>query len=296
MIGFAVRRIAAAVAFIAIVSLGAMTLGRLAPGDEAVGKTAGEIAAMRQIAGLDRPLFTQLGVWLAGVAQLDLGTSSVYRRPVRGLVLERALATAELASLALAAATLLGLPLGIWTGARPRSLATWMVTPVSVALVACPPIVLALGLLVIAVWTGWLSASPGSLALPVIALALPIAATLERIQSQATSEAMTAPDLTAAAARGVPPMRLIWIHAARQSLRPVLGIYGVIIGSLFSGSLAVEAVTSWPGLGRLMVDALMSRDVFLVTGCALVGATFIAIGNLLVDLVRAWVDPRVRLA
>jgi len=119
---------------------------------------------------------------------------------------------------------------------------------------------------------------------------------LERLQSQATSEAISAPDLTAAAARGVPRSRLIWVHAARQSLRPVLGVYGIIIGSLFSGSLAVETIASWPGLGRLMYDALVARDLFLVAGCALAGAMFIAAGNFLADVLRALVDPRVRLA
>ena len=101
-------------------------------------------------------------------------------------------------------------------------------------------------------------------------------------------------DLSAATARGIPPSRLVWVHAARQALRPVLGIYGIVIGSLFSGSLAVEVVTSWPGLGRLTYDALVSRDLFLLAGCALAGASFIAIGNLIADLLRALVDPRVR--
>jgi len=130
--------------------------------------------------------------------------------------------------------------------------------------------------------------------LPALALSLPLAAMLERLQAQATLEALSAPDLVAAAARGLPPARLVWIHAARQSLRPVLGVYGIVIGSLFSGSLAVEFVTAWPGLGRLMYDALVGRDLFLVAGCALAGAIFLAVGNLIADLVRSLVDPRVR--
>jgi peptide/nickel transport system permease protein len=86
----------------------------------------------------------------------------------------------------------------------------------------------------------------------------------------------------------------VWIHAARQALRPVLGIYGLLIGGLFSGSLAVEWVTSWPGLGRLTYDALVSRDLLLVSGCALAGAVLIAVGNVAADLIRAAADPRVR--
>jgi peptide/nickel transport system permease protein len=92
----------------------------------------------------------------------------------------------------------------------------------------------------------------------------------------------------------VSPARLVWIHAARQSLRPVLGVYGIVIGTLFSGSLAVETITAWPGIGRLMYDALVGRDLFLVAGCALVGAVLIALGNVIADLIRAVADPRIR--
>jgi peptide/nickel transport system permease protein len=105
---------------------------------------------------------------------------------------------------------------------------------------------------------------------------------------------MAAPDLVAAVARGLSPARIVWIHAARQSLRPVLGVYGVIIGTLLSGSLAVEVITNWPGLGRLMYEALRGRDLFLVAGCALVGAIGLALGNLVADVTRAIADPRVR--
>ena len=213
---------------------------------------------------------------------------------MRGLVLERAAATAWLAVLALTLATLIGLPLGVLTGARPRGWLAMFVRPASVAFVACPPLVAALALLLLAATTGVASTAPGGLAIPVIALALPLAATIERLQSQATAEAMASVDLIAAAARGVPASRLVWIHAARQSLRPVLGVYGLIIGGLFSGSLAVEWVTSWPGLGRLTYDALIYRDLFLISGCALAGAVLIAIGNFAADAVRAAVDPRVR--
>ena len=171
-----------------------------------------------------------------------------------------------------------------------------LVTPISLALVSCPPIVGALALLLLGVRTGWLSIATGSLAVPALALALPLAAMLERLQSQATADAIAAPDIRAAAARGVPAWRLLWVHVSRQSLRPVLGVYGVVIGSLFSGSLAVEVVTAWPGLGRLMYGALIARDLFLVAGCALAGATMLALGNLAADLLSALIDPRTRIS
>lgn len=294
---FLLRRLLAALGFIAAVSIGALVLAHFAPGDAAAElvlshASAESIARERAELGLDRPLAAQLASWAAGLARFDLGASSTFRRPVTELLRERAPRTAELAGVSLVLATLVGIPLGVLTGARPRSAIALVVAPVSIALVSCPPIVGALALLWLGLKTGWLSVAPGALAAPALALAIPLGAMLERLQSQATSEAMTAVDLQAAAARGIPTWRLVWIHAARQSLRPVLGIYGIAIGSLFSGSLAVEYVTAWPGLGRLMYDALVGRDVFLVTGCALLGAVFLAFGNLLADLIRGWIDPR----
>lgn len=297
--GFLVRRLLAAAAFVFVVSVSAFVLTHLAPGDATsemaiAGVNRAAIDATRARLGLDRPLHEQLAAWLGRLARLDLGQSSRFGRPVAGLVLDRSMKTAQLAGLALLLATAVGLPLGILTGARPRSALARITTPVSIGLVSCPPIVGALALLLFAGTTGWLSVAQGSLAVPTLALALPVAAMLERLQSRATTEALASPDIVAAAARGVPPGRLVWLHSARQSLRPVLGIYGLVIGGLFSGSLAVEYVTSWPGLGRLMYDALVGRDLHLVTGCALSGAMLIAAGNLAADLVRAAADPRLR--
>ena len=296
MTSFIVRRAFAAILLIVVVSLAAFVLGYFAPGDPGrlgpgFDRRAAELERVRL--GLDRPLVQQLETWIAGMVRLDLGTSATYHRPVRELVFERAGNTAEPAVAALVLATLLGLPIGLLTGARPRGLLSAIVTPISVALVSCPALVGALALLLLAVRTGWISFGPGSLTVPVLALGLPIAAMLEQLQSRATADTLALPNLLAAAARGIPPTRLLWVHAARQSLRPVLGIYGIVIGTLFSGSLAVEYITAWPGLGRLMYDALASRDLFLVAGCALFGAACLAAGNLIADVCRVCVDPRV---
>ena len=296
---FVVRRVAAALLFVAVVSAGALVLARVVPGDATTalrmsGADEATIEAARQRLGLNRSAGEHLRDWATGLVTLDLGRSSLYNQPVSALVLDRARHTAWLAALALLLATAIGLPLGILTGSRRRGVVRALVGTVSTALVACPPIIGVLALLWLAVTTGWLPDTPGSILLPTLALALPLAATIERLQSQATAEALGAVDLTAAAARGVPPSRLVWIHAARQSLRPVLGVYGLIIATLFSGSLAVEMMTSWPGLGRLTYEALTHRDLFLVAGCALAGATFIAAGNLIADVLRAVLDPRVR--
>jgi ABC-type dipeptide/oligopeptide/nickel transport system permease component len=131
------------------------------------------------------------------------------------------------------------------------------------------------------------------LVVPTLALALPIAATLERLQAQAIGDALARPASLAARARGISHARIVWRHGWRQSLGPILAIYGVIVGSLFSGSFAVEIVTSWPGLGNLMRQALMARDTYLVAGCAAAGAAFLAIGILAADVAHAIADPRI---
>ena len=129
--------------------------------------------------------------------------------------------------------------------------------------------------------------------MPALALAIPMAASLERLQSQAIESASRERFVAASRARGVDRLRSIFRHAWPVSLRPVLGFYGVMIGSLFSGSFVVEVVTSWPGLGRLMFEALRARDLFLVAGCAATGAFFLAAGTLVADLLLAYTDPRV---
>ena len=296
---FAARRVASAAAFVLIVAASAFTLTKIAPGDattelRATGASPAVIARERARLGLDQSFARQGFNWIRGVVRGDLGESSMFGRPVRTLVIERAASTAKLASVALLLATLLGLPLGAVSGAAPRHWTARIITAVSLALVSCPPIVGALALLLLGASTGWLSVESGALAVPVLALALPLAASLERLQSQAMHDAMSSSDLVAAAARGIPPARLVWVHAARQSLRPVLGVYGVVIGSLFGGSLAVEMITSWPGLGRLTFDALRGHDGGLVAGCAMAGALCLAAGNVIADILRAVVDPRAR--
>jgi peptide/nickel transport system permease protein len=130
------------------------------------------------------------------------------------------------------------------------------------------------------------------LPVPVVALALPIAAMIERLLAQSMAETIDAPFILCAEARGVPRERLVWRHALPVALRPVAAVYGLIIGTLLSGSFMVEIITAWPGLGRLTYDALRGRDVFLVAGCAAAGAVFLALGSLVSDVAQAWLDPR----
>ena len=226
------------------------------------------------------------------------------------LVRERAGNTALLALAALVVATLLGIPAGILTGSRRGGVLSALVQGLSLVLLSVPPLIRSLILLMIAARTGWLpvggmgnpsdsarcSSGAGDrqhLIIPALALGLPLAATLERLQSQSMREALDRPAITAARARGLPRARVVWRHAWRLSLGPLLAIYGVIVGSLFSGSFAVEIVASWPGLADLMRQALIARDTYLVAGCAAAGAVFLAAGVLAADVAHACSDPRV---
>ena len=285
---YLLRRLGFALLLVLVVSSAALLLTRIVPGvpPECASVSIEECNRLKKSLGLDEPLLTQYLSWLGGVVRFDFGRSSLYSRPVIALIGERALNTAVLAIFALIAATLIGL--------------------------SVPPLIGSLALVFLAARTGWLPVggmtSSGGLGLawtawfadlarhvplPALALAIPMAATLERLQSEAIASASREPFVAASRARGVDRSQSILRHAWPVSLRPILGLYGVMIGTLFSGSFVVEVVTSWPGLGRLMFDALKARDLFLVAGCAATGAFFLAAGTLISDLLLAYTDPRV---
>jgi ABC-type dipeptide/oligopeptide/nickel transport system permease component len=292
------RTLAAAILVFAVAS-GAELLAQLAPGDYAgaMGRGKAEIAAERHRLGLDLPPAQQYLRWLRRAVTLDFGESFEQQVPVGGLVRQRAANTALLAVSALALATLIGIPWGVLTGSRRGGVLVSLLRGASLLLLSVPPLVSALLLVTIAARTGWLPVSGmggvSHLVVPALALALPVAAMLERLQSQSIGEALALPSVAAARARGIPARRVLWRHAWRQSLAPILAIYGVVIGALFSGSFAVEIVVNWPGLGMLMLDALSARDTYLVAGCAAAGAAFLAAGVLAADVAHALLDPRV---
>jgi len=298
-VGFFVRRAAAALVLVFLVASGSVLLAQLAPGDYAAqfGRSPEQIAADRHRLGLDRPVLEQYATWLGRAVSLDLGESFQYQQPVVALVRARAANTALLALAALVLSTAIGIPWGVATGSGRGPLAR-VLRGVSLILLSVPPLIGSLILVTIASRTGWLPVSgmggPSHFVVPTLALALPVAAMLERLQSQSLRDALARPSSTAARARGIPEWRVVWHHGWRQSLAPVLAIYGVIVGSLFSGSFIVEVVTAWPGLGRLMYDALRARDLYLVAGCAAAGALCLAVGTLLSDLLLAAADPRAR--
>ncbi len=313
---YLLRRLGFALLLVFVVSSASLLLTRLAPGDfttdQALTLDPDVRARLRAELGLDRSIAAQYFTWLTGALHFDFGRSLLYSRPVGSLVGERALNTAVLAGAALLIATLVGIPLGVYSGSRRGGAGRAIVRAVSIVALSVPPLIGSLALVFLAARTGWFPVggmtSAGGLEMswahwladlarhipvPALALAIPLAASLERLQAQAIESAAREPFVAASRARGLERMASLLRHAWPVSLRPVLGLYGVMIGSLFSGSFIVEVITSWPGLGRLMFDALRARDLFLVAGCVATGAMFLAAGTFVADLLLAWTDPRV---
>jgi peptide/nickel transport system permease protein len=314
MLAYMSRRLIFALFLVFAVSSASLVLARLAGGDyvtESLGIEASRetVEQARARYGLDKSIAAQYFDWLGRAARLDLGRSLLYDRPVNELIPERAANTAILALAALLFATLVGLPLGVVAGSRRGGPLPGAIRGVSLVLLSMPPLLTSLFLIFVAARTGWMPIagmrSPGEpatgltldllhhLVVPAGALALPLAAMFERLQAQAMAATMGAPFVLATIARGVPRRRIVWRDALKPALRPVAAMYGLIVGTLLSGSFVVEVITAWPGLGRLMLEALRARDLYLVAGCAGTGAVFIAAGSLLSDAALALVDPRV---
>jgi peptide/nickel transport system permease protein len=186
-----------------------------------------------------------------------------------------------------------------------------VVRTLSLVLLSVPPFVGALVLVVIAARTGWFplggmtsSSDLAGLAwltdvlwhlpVPALALALPLAATFERQQATSLAEALALPAVQNARAKGVPAGRVVFAHAWRLSLTPVAALGGLALAALLGGAFVVETIAAWPGLGRLIYDALHARDMTLVAGCAVAGSAMLALGIFLSDVLVAWLDPRVR--
>lgn len=315
MIAYLARRLAFAGFLIVSVSSASFVLARLAPGDYV--STALGIEARRETIqqararyGLDKPIAEQYRDWISRAIRFDFGHSLLYDRPVRDIVPERAANSAVLAVTGLLLATVIGLPLGVVSATGRRRLLAGSIRWCSVLFLSAPPLLTSLALVFIAARTGWFPVSgmrsaavqgtTGTidllhhLILPSCALALPLAALFERLQSQAMTEVMDQPFVLATRGRGVSRSRLVWRDALKAALRPIASVYGLAVGALLSGSFVVEVITAWPGLGSLMLDALRARDVFLVAGGAAAGALFLAFGTLVSDLALAAIDPRSR--
>lgn len=290
------------------VLLGVLTLVffliHLIPGDPIdvmLGERAAEAdrAALREALHLDDPILTQYGRFLAGVARGDLGRSLTSQRPVAGLILARYPATLQLAAAALFVALLIALPLGILSAVRPRTAVDAGGLLFSLFGVSMPTFWLGpLLIILFSLKLDWLPVSGrhgiASLVLPALTLGLGMSAILVRMTRSSLLEIFPKEFVLTARAKGLPERRVILRHALRNALIPLLTVVGLQIGALLTGSIITETIFSWPGLGRLTIQAIQSRDYPLVQGCILAIALTYLLVNLLIDLLYAAVDPRVQ--
>ncbi|MBI3804095.1 MAG: ABC transporter permease [Nitrospirae bacterium] len=271
------------------------------PIDVLLGERAAEAdrAALRTALHLDEPILTQYGRFLGGVAQGDFGQSLTTHRPVAGMILARYPATLQLAAAALALALTIALPLGILSALRPRSAVDTGGLLLALIGISLPTFWLGpLLILLFSLKLDWLPVSGrhglSSLVLPALTLGIGMSAILLRMTRATLLEVIRKEFVLAARAKGLPEHRVIVKHAFRNALIPLLTVVGLQIGALLTGSIITETIFSWPGLGRLTIQAIQSRDYPLVQGCILaITLSYIAV-NLLIDLLYAAVDPRVQ--
>jgi peptide/nickel transport system permease protein len=271
------------------------------------------VAALRAQYQLDRPLPVRYGRWVNSLMHGEMGFSFAYNSPVAPLLWVRARNTLLLTMTATLIAWILALPLGIWGATTLGRLPDRALSGVTAVLLVIPDLVLALGLLILAVRTGWfptggmVSVSFDSLStvrkfrdlawhmeLPVLALVLSALPTLVRHVRAAVAEVLDAPFLRAAASHGIPHKTLVYRYALRAAANPLISLFGFSVGSLLSGSLLVEVVMGWPGLGPLLLEAILARDLYVVIGGVLCSTVFLVAGNFFADVLIYWADPRIR--
>ncbi len=313
-----VRRVLAALAVIIGVVTLMFFLIRVAPGDPAlllVGPTATseQLAAQREALGLDRPLYEQYAAWLGRFVRGDWGNSIATGRPVGAMVSAAWPATVSLVGLSLILSYLLGIVVGAIQAARGGRLDTTL-SVVTVTLFALPGYWL--GLMLVMVFTYWARALPAfgaagldadfltgwdrlidrlrHLALPLATLTLIGVGGTARFVRGAMLDVRNAPHVAIARAKGLSQVRVTLRHVLRNALIPVLTLLGLSLPALFSGAVFIEAIFAWPGVGRIMVEAVGARDYPVIMATTAVSATLVVLGNILAEALAAWADPRLR--
>ncbi len=293
-------------ALVVLLAVSAITFFLLsaAPGDAATtlaGDTASneQMAALRAQLGLDQPLFVRYTNFLRDlITRGSLGVSLVSGRPVVTLLAERLPYTVLLALVATTLASLVGVAVGSLAGTRPGSWAdTALMAAINLGL-ALPTFWVALLLILFfSLRLHWLpvvgAGTPLHLVLPAVTLALPTAAVIARLMRSSLIDVIGADFVRTANSKGLPQGLVLRRHILRNSLIPVVTMIGLHLGYLLGGAFIVETVFGWPGLGRLTVQAIFDRDLPVVLGATLTIAAMYVGLNLIVDLIHAWLDPRV---
>ena len=304
MLAYTLRRLALTIPVLLGVATLVFALIHLVPGDPAeamLGESApaADLAELRSRLGLDKPLLEQYQTYVLGLVRGNLGTSFRYNTPVAREIGQRLGRTAELALAAMLVAIVVAIPLGVLGAIFRGRWIDQVATTVSLLGVAMPNFWLGpLLAIVFAVYLGWLPVSGTGtwqhLVLPAVTLGGALAALLARMTRATLIDELRELYVLAARARGLSRTRTVISHALRNSLIPVVTIVGLQLGAVLTGTIITETIFAWPGVGRLLIQAISFRDYPLVQGCILFIATTYVTMNLLVDLVYGWIDPRIR--
>ena len=314
MLAFTLRRLVQSIPVVILSTIAVFLLLHLVPGDPALavaGSDAREdtLVAIRHEMGLDQPLPVQYVRWIGRVLQGDLGRSYTTRLSVAEQIALRIPATLELALAGIVIALLISIPTGVLAAVRERSAADWLISSFNAFAIAIPNFWFGiLMILLFALALGWLPASGRGdysreplkawtfLLLPAITLALNQAAILSRFVKSSVLEVLHDDYVRTARAKGLRERLVIQRHVLTNALVPVATVLGIQFGRLLGGAIVVESVFSWPGVGRLILQSIGSRDYTTVQGVLLLLVLAFVVVNLLTDLTYGLLDPRIRLS
>jgi peptide/nickel transport system permease protein len=319
VIGYIVRRVLLAVPLLWALATITFFIVRLAPGDPLAMYYNPEIdpsvmEAVRERLGLDQPIHIQYVKWLGALAQGELGVSFKHHRPVAEILAETLPNTLLLAGLALALDLGLGVLLGVLAATRQYSFVDHFTSLLALFLYSMPGFWLGLMLIILfAMKLGWLPASQmesvdaeflpavprfldraAHLVMPVFVLGIASAASVARYMRGSLLEVIRQDYVRTARAKGLPERKVIFGHALRNALLPIITLVGLYIPFLISGAVVTETIFAWPGMGRLTIDAIFSRDYPVVMAANLLAGVMVIFGNLIADVLYAVADPRIR--
>jgi peptide/nickel transport system permease protein len=312
MLGFLLHRIASAALVLFFVSLVTFALIWLVPGDVASqladpGASIEELQRIRKRLNLDQPWHQQMLAWYGNLLHGDLGQSFLLNRGVAEAILERLPLTLSLTLLALVIAVTLGVAAGVFAAVKHGTWADQSLMVLALVGLSIPDFWLGLvGIYIFAVALGWLPTGgfvpitesvtgwARSMALPAFTLGVTQIGLIARITRSSMLEVLSQDYVRTARAKGVPAWKVVGKHAFANALIPVITVTGVIIGVLLGGAIVIEQVFSLPGVGRLIIGAVLRRDYPVIQGGLLLLAFIYVTVNIIVDLLYAWADPRVR--
>ncbi len=303
MLKYIVQRLLAAVPTLFGVAIIVFLMVRLLPGDPArviagLLATEEDVERIRQQLGLDQPVSVQFATFLVRLVQLDLGLSARTSQPVLNEVLARLPYTIQLSLVAIALATALGILAGVIAAAHHNSRVDYVVSSISLFGVSMP--VYWLGLMLIVVFAINLrllpaagAEQPVSVILPAVTLASYAVGLIARMTRSSMLEVLRQDYVQTARAKGLPERVVIYGHALRNALLPVITVVGLQFGTMLGGAVLTETVFGWPGIGQLLVESIFARDYPLVQGIVLTFSTLFIFVNIVVDTLYAFVDPRI---